>query len=530
MKKNKFKNSIPEMHRRQLLKSMGGLLASPLVPTSFGLGLSGLLGDEAWAADEKSQTYFLEINFRDQWDMACAFVAPSLARDLNKLPRDGGNGVAVFKQPTQIGNHFVTEEGKALKDHLDSIAVIETGDPHYGVIHGHEAACALRSPGRSQKGGNGRPDMGTYDKRPSEGGQNGNVTLYSSTPTPAVLHNHWSKKNDAALGNGMIIRSSVRSGTHTFYHHSANLSASSQPNRFFSEKDLFNFLDKSQPKPATDVLSLYSKDILEMMKKLDTRFLKEIQMQGDSSDAHIAALALAAKSPKAALKSSDLRLNDEDNRYWTDGIPGQFRCSDESKAESCIEEKGTLNLGKICSYVAKLFKSGTCRTIAIDFDYWDIHAPRDDKILSSQGRQMAYPLARLIKELKDAGIYERTVIAMYTLDGSRSPRRDSTGELTKNSIVLAGGGIKGGYYGDIRIEGDRDIYYRPDDNGNPIAGGDSIPGSNEGSYEARLAKMKRVPSRDIFRTVTTAMGIPDKELDPFPDAKPGKVLSYMLKK
>jgi hypothetical protein len=55
-----------------------------------------------------------------------------------------------------------------------------------------------------------------------------------------------------------------------------------------------------------------------------------------------------------------------------------------------------------------------------------------------------------------------------------------------------------------------------DDAGNPIA-----DGVTDGS--------RRVSGADVYRTVMTAAGIPASVIDGFPDARPGRVLSYMLK-
>lgn len=46
---------------------------------------------------------------------------------------------------------------------------------------------------------------------------------------------------------------------------------------------------------------------------------------------------------------------------------------------------------------------------------------RTESVLRTQAQQVARPLARLITDLKAAGLYDRTVIAVYTLDGSRRP-------------------------------------------------------------------------------------------------------------
>jgi hypothetical protein len=67
--------------------------------------------------------------------------------------------------------------------------------------------------------------------------------------------------------------------------------------------------------------------------------------------------------------------------------------------------------------------------------------------------QLALPLTRLIESLKMAGIWDQTVIAIYTADGSRSPAAGSAGNEGKNTFILAGGQVKGGYFGDVGVAG-----------------------------------------------------------------------------
>ena len=60
-------------------------------------------------------------------------------------------------------------------------------------------------------------------------------------------------------------------------------------------------------------------------------------------------------------------------------------------------------------------------------------------VLQTQAHQSARPLARAIKYFKDIGVWHRTLIAIYTLDGSREPRANSYGDNGKGTVVLAGG-------------------------------------------------------------------------------------------
>ena len=94
------------------------------------------------------------------------------------------------EQMTQIAERrvFLTPLSLPLLPHVDTIAMIETCDLGIGEIHGHEASNPQRSPGRSGVPGPGRGDMGANEPVPYVPG---NQLHYSSTPTPAALHDHF---------------------------------------------------------------------------------------------------------------------------------------------------------------------------------------------------------------------------------------------------------------------------------------------------------------------------------------------------
>lgn len=147
----------------------------------------------------------------------------------------------------------------------------------------------------------------------------------------------------------------------------------------------------------------------------------------------------------------------------------------------------------------------------------DVHSNRTPLLMNTQAEQSGRNLARLIQSLKTSGLWDNTIIAMYTLDGSRSPISNSTGDGTKNAIVLAGGRIRGGYYGDISVStGGQVTYFRPDDNGNPVSQGTT-------------GRDQRVSAADVYKTVATASGIPMSVLDSFTDIRPGRILNYLLR-
>ncbi|SMF57072.1 hypothetical protein [Pseudobacteriovorax antillogorgiicola] len=511
MKKPSFFESMPPIERRSFIKNMSLLLGSAAVPSGVLSDALGLIGETAQAQSAEKDILFLEVNFRDQWDFGHAFVSPSIAQSYANLSKDGDDGLALFSAPEKFGNLYLTAESMPLREHADSVAVLETCELVIGGIHGHEASNATRSPGRSSQGGAGRKDMATVDKRPG-GRVGGNEVHYSSSPTPAILHNYMSRQKNPQLANGVILRSSIRSNIHTYYHFEANL-ANAQMDRFFNRDSFLKFF-ADQSMPPSGIFGTYREGLMEILKKVDQGFAKDLQLASQESQNHFKAIDLIAG--KQATDLRQLQLSPDERSYWTDGIPGQLQCDENVAMNTCSEASGTMNLGEMFGYVDKLFKSGQVKTASIDFDHNDIHTARGEHVLRTQGIQSAVPLSRLISSLKAAGLYDRTLIAMYTLDGSRSPKRNSLGYDSKNGVILAGGMIKGGYYGDIKFDNQTVSYHRPNDQGIAISNGTS-------------GRDQRVPGADIYRTVAKAMGVSNQVMSGIPDGAAGKTLSYLLK-
>ncbi|MCA9582296.1 MAG: hypothetical protein KC416_10915, partial [Myxococcales bacterium] len=111
-------------------------------------------------------------------------------------------------------------------------------------------------------------------------------------------------------------------------------------------------------------------------------------------------------------------------------------------------------------------------------------------------------------------MFDRTLIAVYTTDGSRSPAATSYGDTpnAKNTLVLAGGMIRGGYFGDITVAGTNDFRIHAPD---PTTGAPMGPGT-------------RVKSGAAWRTVAKALDIPDDVAGKFPGASE-KPLSFLLR-
>ena len=182
------------------------------------------------------------------------------------------------------------------------------------------------------------------------------------------------------------------------------------------------------------------------------------------------------------------------------------------------------------AYATKIFLSGLARSIALEFSFQHLDGDgvRTEDVVRIQAQQAARPIARLITALKAAGLYDRTVIALYTLDGSRRPAANSYSRNGKNTLLLAGGKIRGGYYGDIEITGDlsnglgHTYAFRPPD---PQTGA-PLPAVSDWSDPTLRTK-----SGDAWRTVVKAAGVPEKEyVGRFHrDVDEGRAFDFMLR-
>lgn len=512
----KFKpmEDLSPQERRDFLKYAAGFLSIPFLPQSTRDAIAEVLLGSVAHAQMYTPVNFLEVNFRDQWDFQSLFLPPSIARSYatvqSRLPPAGA--------PIQERNNFyITQNATELRPHLDDIAVMELGEVCVGSVHAHEAANPLRSPGRSYTQSNGKIDMSTVDKRPG-GREAGNETYYSSTPTPAVLHNHYNKMMAPQLTNGVILRSTLRSDVHTYYHFEGNLS-NAQPDRFFDKQSFLNrFNTTAPPTDPTNLTSTQKHGALmaQFLKRLDDNYMQRVQasVERTKHSANVDALRSSFSSGEPPAPFS-LMLSAAEDQMWRAGIGSQVVCPGDD-ANQCYAETARWHPSELFAYAGKLFQSGRVKSIAIDMDMTDVHTNRTRFIMDTQAQQSGMTLARLIQFLKNNNLWTNTVIAMYTLDGSRGMDSNSTGENAKNAIVLAGGRIRGGYYGDIRFENGSFVYCRPDDTGAPVA-----TGTAGGS--------QRVPAADVYKTVLTAAGVPMTVLDGFPDVRPGRVLNYLLK-
>lgn len=129
---------------------------------------------------------------------------------------------------------------------------------------------------------------------------------------------------------------------------------------------------------------------------------------------------------------------------------------------------------------------------------------------------------KLIESLKTAGLYDRTLIIISTSDGGRAPAAGSSGDEGKNGVILAGGMIRGGYYGDIKPgaadgNGQRYSYHAPD-----AATGLPIPNGTEGND-------RRLAAAPLWRTMAKALRISDAFAGQFADVAGSAALPWLLR-
>src|SRR5690606_32894074 len=103
----------------------------------------------------------------------------------------------------------------------------------------------------------------------------------------------------------------------------------------------------------------------------------------------------------------------------------------------------------------------------------------------------------------------------------REVKADSYGNAGKNTVILAGGKIRGGYFGDIRVAGDAGAghdysYHAPD----LVTG---APGPGSGNNGGRVA------GRHVWRTIMRALEIPDALCDRFPDVAGAAPMRFALR-
>lgn len=486
-----------DVRRRQLVAGAGSLALAPAL----------LRSPDAAAQAAPPASILIEICLRDQLDFGHVMVAPGLARDVNLRRGENGNRCALFFNQADLialpNNVFLTPQSAPLQPHIDTVAMMELGELTYGPVHGHEASNPLRSPGRSgQRMGSGTR-LPMWEGEP--GRSNGEGANYSSTPTPAALHNYLQKLATPGLRNAVVIKGTQRAGA--IYHFGAGLGGA-EPDRY---QDVAALL-RAFPASGAGSSLLPPAQARAMGKGLDALDRALLGRRGVTAQAtanHVQQLGEATATLGRTAPGFSLALTAEERSYWSAGVPGRYG-------------RTTIDVWEQAAYAFKLVRSGLVRTVAIEVDIGDVHGERTASQMRDQTLITVLPLVRLIEQLKAAGLYDRSLIVVSTADGGRAPSAGSSGDEGKNGVILAGGMVRGGYYGDIRADsisgdGHRYRYLMPD-----LASGAPDP-------TGTLGNDKRVPAAALWRSVMAASGAPATVLDQFPDVSGARVLPWLVR-
>jgi hypothetical protein len=355
----------PLADRRRFLLSLGSLLGSTLLPSKVRAAANEWLFGEkgAAAAEANLPTYFVEINLRDQWDFGHVMVSPGLATCPGLIRGPTGRRAALFYTQDELkkfpNDVYLTGDSIALAPHLDSIALLETCELTMGTIHGHESANAIRSPGRGYQSGPGRIPMWLRDPHAKEGG---NENHYGTVPTPACLHNYYQKRMTSGLANGIAFKGISRP-EHTVYHFGADLEGA-ELDRYQSVGSLLRAMSQT----ANVVSTPEEADLMiRFLKKVDERFLKATSFSANEKNDHRERVSgLKSDLYHGSGTSLHLQLTEEEVHYWSAGVPPQM--GDIPKA----------GIWEQCALAAKLITSGRLRTVALEFDYLDVHDQRTE--------------------------------------------------------------------------------------------------------------------------------------------------------
>jgi hypothetical protein len=187
-----------------------------------------------------------------------------------------------------------------------------------------------------------------------------------------------------------------------------------------------------------------------MMKGVDTRLFTRRYSEAAKAN-HIAQLdetrkLLHTDNPRIV----SVPLTPEEELHWGEGVPAQQCTQGDFTVHECSHDTNQDTMNAVFSkaqvweqfgYAAKILGSGVTRSAALEFDFMDLHGDgaRPEKVLQVQAQQASKPLARMIQYMKDLGVWHRTLIAVYTLDGSRRPAANSYGDIGKGTMILAGG-------------------------------------------------------------------------------------------
>lgn len=505
-------DEVAPWRRRSFMQLLGSMIGGACIPAGVRFAAYDQLVGEAKAAGLAAQvpTYFIEVNLRDQWDFMHVFVPPGIvSQGPNLIRGEDGKKCTLFYDPqTEVRQHannfYTTPDSAALVPYLDSIAICELNEICTGRIHGHEAVNAIRSPGRTMSEEPGKSPMWEHEPGYSE---QANEYYYSSTPTPACLHNWYQKQlTPTGLKNGITMKYISRN--HTICHYGAGM-ASAELTRIQSVDQLF----QEFPDTVEDLNILptpQEAELLEnVLERVDQNFFARYGYKENARTKHTEHLAEAAGLwHSGETKLVSMPLTEEEIAYWSADVPDQV--GDHIKAQ----------IWEQAAWAFKLLSNDVTRTVSIEFDYLDVHGTRNHRVLNTQALQCALPLARLIESLQAAGIYDQTVIAVISADGGRSPEANSYGNSGKNTLLLAGRHVKPGYYGDVGVAG-------PSDDGHMY--NYRVPDPTTGALGPAVTDNSgRLDGAHAWRTIMTALDIPDEVLDEYPDVAGKPPLEFMI--
>lgn len=507
---------LPIFTRRRLLTALA------MTPFASAYGRDGMLkmidmimGSQAAYAAPGAVKYFIEINLRDQWDFMHFVVPPGLATAKGLIrANEGKKGeeqlCALFQDPASLtkgsGNFYLTDDSKELLPHLGEMAMVDTVELCIGGIHGHEAANGLRSPGRGYNKGDGRLAMWLNDD-PNQTDAGGDEFLYSSSPTPAIVHLNVARESNPAA-RAVALKFLGRSDKkHSVYHFAGKLSE----NGFLRVQSREQLVQAFVPAKVPDVLTKDEMNILgSMLKKVDQSYLKQLKYTEQASKGHGEAQTSFHSRLTSTPPSLNFQLTDQEKDYWSKDVPPEMSGAPR------------MHLWEQCAIASKLIEANAVSTIAMEFSTDDLHGPRPRSAVRAMGGILGKCVARLVADLKAKNLWKDTLIMINSTDGGRSPLVDSYGDSGKNTMILLGPGIKGGYYGDIRVAST---------NGNVHSYSYHIPdfGSGATNNNGATDNKGRIPNAVAYRTILQAMGAPTSIYSGLPDVGTGQSLGFILK-
>src|SRR5690606_32342559 len=104
----------------------------------------------------------------------------------------------------------------------------------------------------------------------------GNENHYSSTPTPAILHNYYQRKLTPSLRRGVAYKGFTHT-KHTAYHFAASL-PDAQIDRYQSTDQIVNAFGGAS-RLSNNIMASHGAHIRNLIKSVDSRYLDKIKME-----------------------------------------------------------------------------------------------------------------------------------------------------------------------------------------------------------------------------------------------------------